>query len=264
VFRSIPERGKLKCPTPVPPQPIFPPKIVGERRAFTLIELLVVISIIIVIVALLLRAVSLMRKRADATQCLGQLRQIGTGIAAYMNDHDTMPGPLNIKQSATYDPTQPGSLAALLESYLGTATSTAGTPNFSPVFLCPAVYRKAQNKTISTFFMNMLQVPEYGQSIWGDNALGQQPLSRAILGNWYDATDAGHPLNLSEMWAVQDADKDYLDNHTNFFVSTTSDLLPLPAHDDHYNALFFDMHVERRVAGLQITEPVPNPPSPTP
>ena len=248
---------------PVPQQPTLPPQNVRERRAFTLIELLVVISIIIVLATLLLPTMNFMRERADSTQCLGQIRQIGTGIAAYMNDHDTMPGPLNIKQSATYDPTQPGSLAGLLENYLGTATTTSGTTRFSPVFLCPAAYRKAQSKTISTFFMNMLQVPEYGQSIWGDISLGQQPLSKAILGNWYDATDAGHPLNLSEMWALQDADKDYLDNHTNFFVSTTSDLLPLPAHDDHYNALFFDMHVERRVAGLQITELAP-PPTPAP
>ena len=233
-----------------------------NRRGFTLIELLVVIAVIIVIAALMLPTMNFMRARADSAQCLANLRQIGTGIAAYMNDHETMPGPLDIKQGATYDATQPGSLAGLLENYLGTAAVPAGTPHFSPVFLCPSAYRKAQKKTITTFFMNMLPVPEYGQSIWGDISLGQQPLSRAILGNWYDATDAGHPLNLSEMWAMQDADKDYLDNHTNFFVSTTSDLLPLPAHDDHYNALFFDMHVERRVAGLSITEPVRSTPTP--
>jgi prepilin-type N-terminal cleavage/methylation domain-containing protein len=249
----------------VPHQPSLRSQNLRERRAFTLIELLVVISIIAVIAALLLPTMNFMRKRAESTQCLGQLRQIGVGIAAYMNDNGTMPGPLNIKQGATYDPTQPGSLAGLLANYLGNANTTAGSTNFSPLFLCPAAYRKAQNKTITTFFMNMLQVPEYGQSIWGDISLGQQPLSKAILGNWYDATDAGHPLGLSEMWAIQDADLDYLENHTNFFVSTTSDLLPLPAHDDHYNALFFDMHAERRVAGMQISEPAPpSPPSPNP
>ena len=207
----------------------------------------------------MLPTVNFMRKRADSTQCLGQIRQIGIGIAAYMTDHDTMPGPLNIKQNATYDANQPGSLAALLENYLGTANPTSGTLHFSPAFLCPAAYRKSQSKTISTFFMNMLQVPEYGQSIWGDITLGQQPLSKAILGNWYDATDAGHPLNPlgTNARAMQDADKDYLDHHTDFFVTTTGDLLPLPAHDDHYNALFFDLHAERRVAGLQITELAP-------
>jgi len=248
----------------VPRPPSSPPKNLRERQAFALIELLVVIGIIAVIAALLLPTMNFMRKRADSTLCLGQLRQIGTGITAYMNDNGTMPGPLNIKQGATYDSTQPGSLAGLLANYLGTANSTTGSTHFSPIFLCPAAYRKAQSKTITTFFMNMLQVPEYGQSIWGDISLGQQPLSRAILGNWNDATDAGHPLNLSEMWAMQDADLDYLENHTNFFVSTTSDLLPLPAHDDHYNALFVDMHAERREAGLHITEPAPPPPNPTP
>jgi hypothetical protein len=64
------------------------------------------------------------------------------------------------------------------------------------------------------------------------------------------------------MWAMQDADQDYLKYHTNFFVATMTDILPQPAHDDHYNALFFDMHVERRVAGLQVSGP--GGPSPAP
>jgi type II secretory pathway pseudopilin PulG len=230
-----------------------------------LIELLVVIIIIAILTALLLPTMSFMRARGDSTQCVSNLRQIGIAIAAYMNDHETLPGPLHLTQSGTYKPGDPGSLAALLESYLGTGGSAKGTSRVSAVFLCPAAVRKAQSKSKPTYFVNMLQVPEYTQSIWGDIDQGQQPLARAILSNWSIADDDGHPLNLSEMWAMQDADQDYINNRTNFFDSSVKDLLPFPAHDDHYNALFFDMHAERRVAGLHVTEPAPtSTPAPNP
>ncbi|MDR3405353.1 MAG: type II secretion system protein [Chthoniobacter sp.] len=230
-----------------------------------MIELLTVICIIVILAALLLPTMNFMRARADSAQCLAHLRQIGTGIAAYMNDREMMPGPLHLKQGATYKPGEPGSLAALLESYLGTGAASADTTRTSPVFLCPAAYRKSQNKAETTYFVNMLQVPEYTQSIWGDIDQGQQPLARAILSNWSIADDQGHPLSLAEMWALQDADQEYVKQHTNFFTGTMDDLLPHPAHDDHYNALFFDLHVERRVAGLAITEPAPSgTPAPNP
>jgi type II secretory pathway pseudopilin PulG len=223
-----------------------------------LIELITVIVILAVIASLLLPAMNFMRARADSTQCLAQLRQIGTGIAAYMNDHDTLPGPLRAKQAATYDPAQPGSLAALLEGYLGTTglAGTAGTSRFSSLFLCPAAMRKSQNKSMPMYLMDMVPVPDTSQAIWGNVDTGQPPLSRAMLSNWSNADDAGRSLNLAEMWAIQDADQDYLLHHTNFYFASAEDLLPLPAHDDHYNALFFDLHAERRKAGLRISEPV--------
>jgi prepilin-type N-terminal cleavage/methylation domain-containing protein/prepilin-type processing-associated H-X9-DG protein len=58
---------------------------VRRRGAFTLVELLVVIGIIGVLVGLLLPSLTRAREAANVTNCLSNLRQIGTGIEMYAN-----------------------------------------------------------------------------------------------------------------------------------------------------------------------------------
>ncbi len=60
-----------------------------RRHAFTLIELLVVISIIALLIALLLPALSSARQTAYSVQCMTQLRQMGTAMVAFANDHES-------------------------------------------------------------------------------------------------------------------------------------------------------------------------------
>jgi len=60
----------------------------GSRPAFTLIELLVVIAIIALLMAVLLPAVERARKQARAVVCRAQLRQWGTTLALYLEEHD--------------------------------------------------------------------------------------------------------------------------------------------------------------------------------
>ncbi len=55
------------------------------RRAFTLIELLVTISVIGLLVGILVPALGSARASAKRTACASNLRQIGTGLAAYMS-----------------------------------------------------------------------------------------------------------------------------------------------------------------------------------
>lgn len=59
-----------------------------KLRGFTLVEILTTLGIVAVVIAIAVPAYTTVRRNAHSAACLSNLRQIGTGLTLYLNEHE--------------------------------------------------------------------------------------------------------------------------------------------------------------------------------
>ncbi|RRJ97376.1 prepilin-type N-terminal cleavage/methylation domain-containing protein [Opitutaceae bacterium TAV4] len=225
----------------------------NRRTAFTLIELLTVIAIIGILAGILIPVVGTVRAKADASVCIGRMRQTGVAIAAYMVDfRDRLPGPFAgyraVPWYAKGGIAEMQTMAALLHPYVSSPEPTqSGKRIFPEVFQCPAVNKRpdpsktiSDNREIITRLINM-EVRLDGDSNpatspWGDRNLTPvtDPITYAQLGG---------SVSLTRTWALRECALGYANGNLGTAAGHAYNR-HLP-HGKHFNILWFDWHVSR-------------------
>lgn len=208
---------------------IAPRSSLSRQGGFTLIELLIVIAVIAILAALLLPVLRSARRSSNNTTCIANLRQIGSAIQLYAGDHEGQLPATGFVGISPYYNRDPRALNYTLQSYLKLpvpttwSTSDLEAMSYAKVFSCPGWEGPPAGKS---YTLNATVTLPDGSQVrpWGlmTTATGatNPPAAKNVR-----LVDAG----LSSVWALRDSD----------FSATQ------PNHQDHRNALFFDMHVGR-------------------
>jgi prepilin-type N-terminal cleavage/methylation domain-containing protein/prepilin-type processing-associated H-X9-DG protein len=215
-----------------------------SSKAFTLIELLVVIAIIAILAALLLPVLSTAREKARQTGCASNLRQLGTGIQLFADEHDEqLPGPTWQGLYEEYDNQDTTRLPFYIATYLA-LPAPAPTPQMLPVDRCPSAALR-WTEPADTPPMDMHQPLSFIANTQVMNSQGVPARPFGYPSSLISQGDDDPPEKLSEImnpslsWAMTDADQQNALASGVYF-----DLLPsTPVHRSVRNQLFLDWHV---------------------
>lgn len=150
-----------------------------RARAFTLIELLVVIVIIAILAAILMPVLGRVKQSAYRTQCLSNLRQVGTSILAYTNDNSYQ-YPNNSGGNWPWDVNK-----VFIDTLVGNYGATRN------IFYCPAQPNQNSDKTWN--FTTGFRVTGFAWLIVGTAGVGATYAQTSSLG------DADHPTTQTEL-----------------------------------------------------------------
>lgn len=237
-----------------------------KRQGFTLIELLTVIAIIGILAAIIIPTVGKVRLMARQSQCVSNLRQMGTAIMAYANDNrGELPGRSGastgltsaVTRRFTYNQRQ--HLGYHLAPYANQALPPSGSVTLS--ILQEESGRLASADPESNMQLWVLngrlaqskhpQVPATIYYPFGWTASGAESLPKRY-------EDVTRYVTASRVWAIMQADRKLYDDWgagEGPYVPATSPTLPV--YGGHRNALFFDWSVAKIPLNVDVREVIP-------